>query len=82
VAGVLALAKQGRARVAVVYRTDARQAAPLVVLDLPEDAPTATIVAGIATRSGRADAARAFLTFLGSRRGQAILARHGSGSSR
>ncbi len=79
VAGVLALAKQGRARVAVVYRTDARGAAPLVVLDEPADAPTTSVVAGIATHSRHAAAARAFGDFLLSTDGQQILARHGFG---
>ncbi|HEY5946251.1 MAG TPA: molybdate ABC transporter substrate-binding protein [Kofleriaceae bacterium] len=77
VAGVLALAKQGRARIAVVYRTDARAAAPLVVLDEPADAPTASIVAGIATHSRHAAAARAFAEFLASAQARQILARHG-----
>lgn len=77
VAAVLALAKQGRARVAVVYRTDARGAAPLVVLDEPADAPTASIVTGVATHSRHAAAARAFGEFLASTEGQQILARHG-----
>lgn len=77
VAGVLALAMQGRARVAIVYRTDAREAAALAVLDEPSDAPTASIVAGIATHSPHAARARAFDEFLGSREGQQILARYG-----
>lgn len=77
VAAVLALAKQGRARVAVVYRTDATGAAPLVVLDEPDDAPTASVVTGVATHSRHAAAARAFGDFLGSSEGQQILARHG-----
>jgi molybdate transport system substrate-binding protein len=77
VAAVLALAQQGRARVAVVYRTDAKGAAPLVVLDEPADAPTASVVAGVATHSRHAAAARAFGEFLASPEGQQILARHG-----
>jgi molybdate transport system substrate-binding protein len=77
VAAVLALAKQGRARVAVVYRTDAKGAAPLVVLDEPADAPTASVVAGVATHSRHAAGARAFGEFLASAQGQQILARHG-----
>lgn len=82
VAGVLALAKQGRARVAVVYRTDARGAAPLVVLDEPSNAPTTSVVTGIATHSSHAIAARAFGEFLVSTEGQQILARHGFGPPR
>jgi molybdate transport system substrate-binding protein len=77
VAGVLALAKQGRAQLAIVYRTDARTAAPLVILDEPVDAPVASIVAGIATHSTHAVSARGFVDFLASPRGQQILARHG-----
>ena len=77
VAGVLALAKQGRAQVAIVYRTDARTAAPLVILDEPPNAPVASIVAGIATHSSHAASARGFVDFLASTRGQQILARHG-----
>jgi molybdate transport system substrate-binding protein len=77
VAGVLALAKQGRARVAVVYRTDVGAAAPLVVLDEPADAPTASIVAGVATHSSHAALARGFAEFLASERGHQILAKHG-----
>ena len=76
-AGVLALAMQGRARVAVVYRTDVREATALAVLDEPTDAPTASIVAGVATHSPHADRARAFDQFLRSRDGQQILARYG-----
>lgn len=79
VAGVLALAKQGRARLAIVYRTDARAAAPLVVLDDPPDAPKASVEAGIATHSKHAAAARAFIEFLASPEGHQILARHGFG---
>ncbi|HEX5062687.1 MAG TPA: molybdate ABC transporter substrate-binding protein [Kofleriaceae bacterium] len=82
VAGVLALAKQGRARLAVVYRTDARAAAPLVVLDDPPDAPKASVVAGIATHSKHAAAARAFTEFLASPEGHEILARYGFGPPR
>jgi molybdate transport system substrate-binding protein len=77
VAGVLALAKQGRAQLAIVYRTDARTAAPLAILDEPADAPVASIVAGIATHSTHAASARGFVQFLASPRGQQILARHG-----
>jgi molybdate transport system substrate-binding protein len=77
VAGVLALAKQGRARLAIVYRTDAVVAAPLVILDAPADAPTASIVSAVAARSHHAGDARAFCAFLASPQGQNILADHG-----
>ncbi len=77
VAGALALARQGRAQLAIVYRTDASTAAPLVVLDAPADAPVTSVVAGIATHSSHAAAARAFADFLGSSRAQQILVRHG-----
>ena len=82
VAGVLALAKQGRTRLAIVYRTDAAAAAPLVILDAPSDAPTASIVAAIVARSRHAADARAFSDFLVSAQGQQILARHGFGTPR
>lgn len=77
VAGALALARQGRAQLAIVYRTDAQAAAPLAIVDAPADAPVASVVAGIATHSRHASAARAFADFLASSRGQQILARHG-----
>jgi molybdate transport system substrate-binding protein len=82
VAGVLALAKQGRARVAVVYRTDAAGAAPLVTLDQPQDAPTASVVVGVASRSSHAAAARAFARWIAGPEGQQILERHGFGRAR
>jgi molybdate transport system substrate-binding protein len=82
VAGVLALAQRGEATFAIVYRTDAAHAAPLVVLDAPADAPTVDLDAGVLAASGRADAARRFLDFLGSPNGQAILAKHGFGPRR
>lgn len=77
VAGVLALAQQGTALVAVVYRSDTSGAAPLTVLDEPADAPTASVVAGIGAHSRHAAAARGFLEFLEEQHGQEILARHG-----
>jgi len=74
VAGVVALAR-GPARVAIVYRTDV--APPLVILDAPRDAPVARIVGGVVAASPHADGARAFLDFLASPDGQAVLERHG-----
>jgi molybdate transport system substrate-binding protein len=82
VAGVLALAKQGRARVAVVYRTDAAGAEPLVTLDAPQDAPTTSVLVGVASRSSHAAAARAFARWIAGPDGQQILARHGFGRAR
>jgi len=79
VAGVLALAKQGRARFAIVYRTDLRAAAPLVALDTPVDAPTASFTAGVATHSRHAAAARAFVDYLASAEAAQIFARYGFG---
>jgi molybdate transport system substrate-binding protein len=76
VAGVLALAKQGRAQFAIVYRTDAHTAAPLQILDVPPDAPVTSVVAGIATHSSHATSARGFVEFLASTTGQQILAKH------
>jgi ABC-type molybdate transport system substrate-binding protein len=52
-------------------------ASPLVTLDEPVDAPMASIVAGVATHSGHAAAARAFVDFLASPKAGPILARHG-----
>lgn len=81
-AGVLALAEQGKARVAIVYATDARRAAPLVVLDQPRDVPTAEIVGGVVAKSAHAGHAREFVDFVASRDGQMILAKHGFGPPR
>lgn len=77
VAGVLAHALRGTARVAIVYRTDVAHAAPLAVLDEAARAPAVHIVAGLVARSRHPARARAFLEFLASAEGQAILARHG-----
>ena len=77
VAAVLALALRGEARVAIVYRTDAIRAAPLVILDQPTDGPIVDLVAGVVAASPHAAAARDFLDFLASPDGGAILARHG-----
>ena len=74
---MLALAKSGKAHVAVVYRSDARGAAPLTVLDEPRDAPIASVVVGIAASSEHASAAQRLLDYLVSADGQAVLARHG-----
>ncbi len=82
VAGVLALAQQGTAHVAVVYRSDTSGAAPLTVLDEPADVPTASVVAGFGAHSGHASAARAFLDYLARPDGQRILARHGFAPAR
>src|SRR5262245_17530116 len=76
VAGVLALAKQDGAY-AVVYRTDANEIAPLVMLDEPLDAPIVHIVGGIVTKSRHTASARTFIEFLASADGQEILAHHG-----
>ena len=81
VAGVLALAMQGKAEAAIVYRSDATHAAPLTVLDDPGAAPTTSVVAGIGAHSSHADAARRFVELL-ERDGQQILARHGFSSAR
>ena len=76
VAGVLALARKGTARLAIVYQTDAVNAAPLVVLDQAHGAPVA-IAGGVVTTSKRAVAADRLLRFLVSKAGRAILSRHG-----
>lgn len=77
VAGVLAHALRGSAGVAIVYRTDAERASPLVILDQPSDTPIVDIIAGVVDGAPRAAKARAFLEYLTSAEGQAILARHG-----
>lgn len=71
-AGVLALALKGTTRVAIVYRSDAAQAAPLVILDAPARAPVAHITVDVlAHRDGAA-----FAAFLVSPEAQKILAAH------
>jgi molybdate transport system substrate-binding protein len=82
VAGVVALAKQGAARYAIVYRTDAARAAPLVVLDEPADTPIVAVEAAVVAASRRSGAANRFVGFLGSPKGQAILGKHGFGPAR
>ncbi|HSD88897.1 MAG TPA: molybdate ABC transporter substrate-binding protein [Kofleriaceae bacterium] len=82
VAGVLALAQKGTARVAIVYKSDATQAAPLVVLDEPANAPVARITAGaVASTSHRSEVDK-FLAFLVSHEAQAILQSHALGPPR
>lgn len=76
VAGVLALAARGNAVAAIVYRTDAARATPLVVLDAPVDAPRATIAAATATHASEPGAAREFLAFLSSSESAPIWVRH------
>ncbi len=75
VTGVLSLAKRNAA-LAVIYRTDLVDAAPLVSLDEPADAPVVTYSAGVIRGARHAAAARAFTDFLISREGQEVLARH------
>lgn len=79
VAAVLALAQAGTAAFAIVYRTDAIGAAPLVTLDQPSDAPVVHVVGGVVARSAQRERAARFVAFLASPDGQAILARHGFG---
>ena len=76
VAGVLALAQKGTARVAIVYKSDATLAAPLVVLDEPANAPVARITAGVVASTSHRSETDRFLAFLVSKEAQAILARH------
>lgn len=82
VAGVLAHALRGTARIAIVYRTDVAHAAPLAILDEAAGAPPVHIVAGLVARSRHPARGRAFLDFLASGDGQAILARHGFAPAR
>lgn len=79
VAAVVALAQAHTATFAIVYRTDAIEAAPLVTLDAPAAAPVVHVVGGVVERSPARDHAAAFVAFVASADGQAILARHGFG---
>lgn len=75
-AAVLALAQSGTALVAIVYRSDAAQAAPLVVLDAPAAAPVAKISVDVLASSHHRSAADSFAHFLLTPEAQAILAAH------
>lgn len=74
VLGVLALAQRGTSHVAIVYATDAPDAAPLVVLDRAANGP----VVHIAASSPReAKASSQFVSFLASPAARRVLERHG-----
>ena len=74
VAGVLALAESGTALVAIVYKSDTAQCAPLVVLDAPTDAPVAHIVVDVISSSHHRASADDFARYLLTPQAQAILA--------
>jgi molybdate transport system substrate-binding protein len=75
-AGVLALAQSGTAQVAIVYRSDASNAAPLVILDAPTDAPVARIGVDVISTAHHRQEAESFARFLMTPAAQAILASH------
>ena len=74
VAGTLVLAQRGTAHVAIVYASDAADAAPLVVLDRATDGPLVQVAAAATSTAGAS-----FVRFLASPDARAILARHGFG---
>lgn len=78
VAAVLALAQRGAVTAAIVYRTDARAASGIQVLDeaTGPHAPVATVV-GAAVHGALAGEGGRFLAFVASPEGQTILRRHG-----
>ena len=75
-AAVLALAQSGKAQVAIVYRSDAAEAAPLVVLDAPEDVPVAKLAVDVLAASHHRNAADSFARYLMTPEAQAVLAAH------
>jgi len=74
VLGVLALAQRGTSHVAIVYATDAPDAAPLVVLDRAANGPVVRIAAS-SPRETKTSAP--FISFLASPAAQRVLERHG-----
>lgn len=82
VASVLALAQRGSTRLAIVYQSDAAQAAPLVILDAPAGTPVARITAAAARATRHRAETDKFLAFLVSPQAQKIFARHDLGPAR
>jgi molybdate transport system substrate-binding protein len=76
VAGVLALAQRGTARAAIVYATDALDAAPLVILDRATGGPVVTIATAATIGTRAAAEARRFVEFLQSPDARTILRAH------
>jgi molybdate transport system substrate-binding protein len=81
VAAVLAYARRGEVPAAIVYRTEVRGIEDVVILDeaTGPGAPRPEIVSAVVTKAPRAAEARAFLDFIASAEGQAILAAYGFG---
>lgn len=77
VAGALALAQRDTTHVAIVYATDAAEAAPLVVLDRAHDGPLVHVAAAVTQTAPHRDAAASFVRFLAGPDARAILARYG-----
>jgi molybdate transport system substrate-binding protein len=75
-AAVVALAQSGKAQVAIVYRSDGAQAAPLVILDAPTTVPVARIAVDVLASSHHRHAADGFASYLLTPDAQAILATH------
>lgn len=68
----------GEADAAIVYRTDARASDRVRVVEVPDAlAVRARYVVGPVTRAARPEGARAFVAFVRSPEGRAILERHG-----
>lgn len=82
VAAVLAYARRGEVAAAVVYRTEIRGIADVVVLDEAKGpgAPRPEVVAAVVSGARGASEAGAFLSFAASPEGQKILASYGFGS--
>lgn len=83
VAAVLAMALRGEVTAAIVYRTDARGAIGIRVLDTASGAhaPVATVV-GATVQGAHRDEAGRFLAFVASPEGQTILQHHGFEAAR
>ncbi len=79
VAVVLAMALRGEVSVAIVYRTDAREAGGVTVLDTATgpSAPVPTVVGATVHGAHRRGPAGRFLAFVASPEGQKILQRYG-----
>jgi molybdate transport system substrate-binding protein len=80
VAAVLAYARRGEVGAAIVYRTEVRGIDDVVVLDQAgADAPRVEVVAGVVSEGKAAAQAEAFLSFVASKEGQALLGEFGFG---
>lgn len=77
VAAALAAARRGQAAAAVVYDTDARGVADVVVLDAAEDAPHPELWLALTSTGQRRARARELADFLRSAAARRILAEHG-----